>query len=183
MPRFSKAAATTGLVCQCQRWRSQVFNPGIWRIGQAIAPGSFGLSFRPGCWLRDGSARGPALDADRLAAHVERTAGAGPCSGCGLIGELDAAIGEDRVFLIGHGLQQSLEELPYCPPAGQLTGPVIANLLVRSSLRTGRVCPQSPVLLRVPRNATTVASPAPVSVVERGFFGEEFAKRPNSLSI
>ena len=59
----------------------------------------------------------PVLDIVCLADHVEAHF-AGPCgvAVAGLLGELDAIVGQDRVDAIRHGLQQVFEELPCRPP-------------------------------------------------------------------
>lgn len=61
----------------------------------------------------------PMLDPVVLADHVEaHLPGAGGVPIAGLIGELDAIIGQDRVDAIGHDTQKVLEEFPGRLPVG-----------------------------------------------------------------
>jgi len=58
----------------------------------------------------------PMLDVVGLADHVEaHLTGPGGVPVAGLLGELDAVIGQDRVDAVGHGCQQVFEELSCCP--------------------------------------------------------------------
>ena len=55
----------------------------------------------------------PMLNAIRLTDHVEaHPARPGGVAIAGLLGELDAIIGQDRVDAVGYGFEQMLEELP-----------------------------------------------------------------------
>ena len=59
------------------------------------------------------------LDAVRLADHVEaHLARPGGVPVARLLGELNAIVGQDRVYPVRHGLQQVFEELPCCAPIG-----------------------------------------------------------------
>ena len=59
----------------------------------------------------------PVLDVVGLADHVEaHLTGPGGVPVAGLLGELDAVVGEDGVNAVRHGFQQVLEEFPRCTP-------------------------------------------------------------------
>lgn len=59
----------------------------------------------------------PVLDVVRVADHVEaHLARPGGVPVAGLLGELDAIVGQDRVDTVRHGFQQVLKELPRCAP-------------------------------------------------------------------
>ena len=59
----------------------------------------------------------PVLDVVCLADHVEaHLTRAGGVAVAGLLGELDAIVGQDRVDAVGHGFQQVFEELPRGAP-------------------------------------------------------------------
>ncbi len=59
----------------------------------------------------------PVLDIVCLIDHVEaHLAGPAGVPVAGLLGELDAIVGQDRVDAIRHGFQQVFKELPCCAP-------------------------------------------------------------------
>lgn len=59
----------------------------------------------------------PVLDVVGLADHVEtHLTRPGGVAVAGLLGELDAIVGQDRMDAVGHGSQQVLEELPRRAP-------------------------------------------------------------------
>jgi hypothetical protein len=61
----------------------------------------------------------PVLDADCLAGHVETPlTQPGRVPVAGLLDELDAIVGRDRINAVRKGLQQVFEELPRCPSVG-----------------------------------------------------------------
>lgn len=98
----------------------------------------------------------PVFDPVRLADHVEaHRPGADGVPVAGLLGELDAVVGQYGVDLVGHRLQQALQELPSRAPIrrfnelgdGELGGPVDAHEeieLTLGSLHLGDVNVEEP---------------------------------------
>lgn len=75
----------------------------------------------------------PVFDVVGLADHVEaHLTGPGGVPVAGLLGELDAVVGEDGVNAVRHGFQQVLEEFHAVRLSALSTSWVTANLLVRS---------------------------------------------------